>query len=60
MKRFCTLGLALSLMAPWMLGCEKPTETKRETTVTTPQGSTTVTDTEKVTQTGENPPPVNR
>jgi hypothetical protein len=60
MKRFITLCLALSLVAPVVIGCEKANETKREITVSTPQGSTTVTTTEKVQQTGENPPPANQ
>ena len=57
MKRFLTLGLALSLMAPFVVGCEKQSETKTTTTTSSPGGKTTVTDTQKVEQSGENPPP---
>ena len=56
MKRFFTLCLGLSLVAPWVLGCDRGTEVKKETTVTTPQGSKTVTDTETVKESGEKPP----
>ena len=55
MKRFFGLCLALSLLGA-MAGCEKKAEVKKETTVTSPEGSTTVTDTQKVETTGENPP----
>ena len=58
MKRFFILCLALSLVVPFTVGCEKKAEVKKETTVTTPEGSTTVTDTQKVETSGENPPPV--
>ena len=57
MKRFFALSLALSLVVPFTVGCEKKAEVKKETTVTTPGGSTTVTDTQKVETSGENPPP---
>ena len=60
MKRFITLCVALSLVAPLVLGCDKTATTTKETTVKTPQGTTTVTDTENVKQSGDNPPPVNR
>jgi hypothetical protein len=60
MKRFVTLCLALSLVAPVVIGCEKTAQTKTETKTTGPGGSTTVTDTETVKQSGENPPPANR
>jgi hypothetical protein len=56
MKRFLTLGLALSLVAPFVAGCEKQSETKTTTTTSTPQGETKVTDTQKVEQKGDNPP----
>lgn len=56
MKRLFALGLVLSAAACFT-GCEKKAaEVKTETTVTTPEGSTTVTDTQKVETTGENPP----
>jgi hypothetical protein len=58
MKRFLALCLALSLVAPILVGCEKTSETKTTTTTQGPGGKTTVTDTQKVEQSGENPPPV--
>ncbi|HEX4142297.1 MAG TPA: hypothetical protein VHY91_01995 [Pirellulales bacterium] len=57
MKRLITLCLALSLFAPLLVGCEKSAETKTTTTTSSPGGKTTVTDTEKVEQSGHNPPP---
>jgi len=56
MKRFFGLCLALSLLGA-VAGCEKKTEVKKETTVTTPEGSTTTTSTDAVKTEGENPPP---
>jgi hypothetical protein len=56
MKRFFALCMVLSLTAA-ILGCEKKAEVKKETTVTTPDSSTTVTDTQKVETSGDNPPP---
>jgi hypothetical protein len=56
MKRYLIFCLALFLAVPFMVGCDKKAEVKKETTVTTPGGSTTVTDTEKVQTSGENPP----
>ena len=58
MKRLFTLCLGLSLVAPIVVGCEKSSETKTSTTTTTPGGSTTVTDTQKVEQSGDHPPAV--
>jgi len=50
----CTLLMGLGLFA---VGCEKKAEVKTESTVTTPEGSTTVTESKAVETTGENPPP---
>jgi hypothetical protein len=57
MKRFLTLCLALTLVAPIVIGCEKSSETKTTTTTQGPGGKTTVTDTQKIEQSGDNPPP---
>jgi hypothetical protein len=58
MKRFFAMCMILGLALPFA-GCDKKAETKKtETTVTTPEGSATVTDTHKVQTTGENPPAV--
>jgi hypothetical protein len=57
MKRFFTLCLILGFAMPFT-GCEKKkAEVKTETTVTTPEGTTTTTDAQKVETKGENPPP---
>jgi len=55
MKRMVALCMALSLVAIFS-GCEKKTEVKKTTTVTTPEGSTTKTDTTTVEKSGEKPP----
>ena len=55
MKRFFAVCMVLSLAAGFV-GCDKKAEVKKETTVTSPEGSTTVTDTQKVETTGDNPP----
>jgi hypothetical protein len=49
--------MVLSLAAAFV-GCEKKAEVKKTTTVTTPEGSTTKTDTTTVETTGEHPPAV--
>jgi hypothetical protein len=59
MKRFFALCMILSLATPFV-GCDKKAEVKKETTVTTPGGSTTVTDSEKVKTSGDNPPPAEK
>jgi hypothetical protein len=55
MKRFFALCMILSLAAAFV-GCEKKAEVKTETTVTTPEGSTTTTDTHKIETSSETPP----
>jgi hypothetical protein len=55
MKRFFALCMILSLAAAFV-GCDKKSEVKSKTTITTPEGSATVTDTQKVETSGENPP----
>ena len=55
MKRFFALCAILSLTVA-IVGCDKKAEVKSTSTVTTPEGSTTVTDTQKVETSGENPP----
>jgi hypothetical protein len=56
MKRLFALCLVLGVAACFTVGCEKKAAVTTETTVTTPEGSTTVKDTKEVTTTGENPP----
>ena len=55
MKRFFGLCLALSLIGSFA-GCEKKAEVKKETTVTTPEGKTTTTETKSVETSGDSPP----
>lgn len=59
MKRLLASVLALCLFSTFV-GCADTTEVKKETTVTTPEGETTTTETETVEQTGENPPPAEK
>jgi hypothetical protein len=42
------------------LGCAEKSTTSRETTVKTPGGTTTTTETQKIEKSGENPPPAVR
>jgi hypothetical protein len=49
--------LALSMLACVAFGCAEETEVKKETTVETPGGTTTTTESTKVEKTGEDPPP---
>ena len=56
MRRFVALCLALSLVSGFV-GCSKKAEVQKETTVTTPDGETTKTETTTVEQSGDNPPP---
>jgi hypothetical protein len=56
MKRLIALCMVLGLGVA-IVGCDKKAEVKKETTVSTPEGSTTTTDTQKVETSGENPPP---
>ncbi len=57
MQRLLGLCLALSLFGVGLAGCDKKSEVKKETTVTTPEGETTTTESTKVETSGENPPP---
>jgi hypothetical protein len=57
MKRILFLCVALSIATAVIVGCDKKsTTTERKTTVSTPEGSTTTTDTHKVQSSGEAPP----
>jgi hypothetical protein len=59
MKRFFALCAALSMITALTTGCEKKAEKTTETTVETPGGETTVTESTTVEQSGENPPSAN-
>jgi hypothetical protein len=56
MKRFLGLFLAMCLVVGFA-GCEKKDEVKKQTKVTTPEGTTTTTTDTKVEKSGDNPPP---
>jgi hypothetical protein len=56
MKRFAAFCVVLSLATFVAVGCEKKATVERKETVTTPDGSTTTTDTHKVESTGAKPP----
>ena len=56
MQRFFAVLFALAIATTFTAGCEKKSEVKTQTKMTTPEGSTTVTDTQKVETTGDNPP----
>jgi hypothetical protein len=58
MKRFFLLGLALSLTTIFAaVGCDTKAKVEKKTTITTPEGKTTTTDTRTVEESGKNPPP---
>jgi hypothetical protein len=56
MKRMLSLVMVLSLFPLGFVGCGEKTETKKETSVSTPEGETTKTETTEVEKSGENPP----
>ena len=56
MKRFMAVCIVLCLVGAFV-GCEKKAEVKKTTTTSTPEGSTTKTDSTKIETSGENPPP---
>jgi len=60
MKRLFSVFMIACLALPLTLGCEKKAEVKKETTVSTPDGTTTTTDSTKVETSGENPPPAQK
>lgn len=58
MKRFLAT-LAAATLVLGAAGCSDTKTSERQTTVTTPDGKTTVTTKQEVKKSGENPPPVN-
>jgi len=48
MQRFFGLLFAMSIATAFLAGCEKKAEVKSQTTVTSPEGTTTTTDSHKV------------
>ena len=59
MKYFMSLAIALGAISLGFTGCAKESSTTTESTVSTPEGETTVTTEKTVEQSGENPPPAN-
>ena len=60
MKRSLLAVLMMAILSFGVVGCSDTTKSSRETKVTTPGGTTTTTETQKVEKTGENPPPAQR
>jgi len=57
MKRFLTTALILGVFSPLgMVGCADKAKEETQTTIETPGGKSTITDTKEVKSTGENPP----
>ena len=56
MKRLFALCLGLSLVTVLFTGCDREASKTTETTVETPEGTTTTTESTTVEQSGENPP----
>ena len=57
MKRFLLPCLALSLLSIFAaVGCNSKAKVETKTTITTPEGQTTTTDTTTVEKSGKNPP----
>lgn len=59
MKRLFASVSLLGLLLGGLVGCGEKTEATKETTVSTPGGTTTTTESKEVEKTGENPPPAN-
>jgi hypothetical protein len=60
MKRSVLAVLVMVVVSISAIGCGDTTKTTRETTVKTPGGTTTVTETRQVEKSGDNPPAANR
>ena len=56
MKRMLSLVMVLSLFSLGFVGCAEKSSTTKETEVSTPEGSTTVTEEKTVEKEGDNPP----
>ncbi len=56
MRRFIALPLLLSVLSLGLPGCAEKETAKKETTVSTPGGKTTITQETEVKKTGKNPP----
>ncbi len=59
MKRLVTSILICGIVSVGLIGCGEKSTIKRETKISTPGGTTTVTTEQEVKKTGDNPPSVN-
>ena len=57
MKRFFASILVLSVLSVGLVGCGEKAKTEKKTTTSTPDGSTTKTESTEVHKSGDNPPP---
>ena len=57
MKRMIAVTLVFSVLSIGIVGCTDKTTIKRETKISTPGGTTTITTEQEVKKTGDNPPP---
>jgi hypothetical protein len=57
MKRSLMAGLVVAIFSVGLWGCSDTAKTSKETTVKTPGGTTTTSETQKTEKSGENPPP---
>jgi hypothetical protein len=60
MKQFIAAVVVLSLFLLGMVGCADKATVTKETKISTPGGTTTVTVEEEIKKSGENPPPAQR
>jgi hypothetical protein len=60
MKSNLLAMLMMAVLSFGVVGCTDTAKTSRETTVKTPAGTTTTTETQKIEKSGENPPPATR
>jgi hypothetical protein len=56
MKNWIATALIVAVGSTGMAGCAEKSETKTETKITTPGGTTTSTTDQQVKKTGDNPP----
>lgn len=56
MKRFILGLVALGICSLGLTGCAEKTESKTERTISTPGGTTKITEEKEVKKTGDNPP----
>lgn len=59
MKRMIAALVVAGVASAGLVGCNETASAKKETTITTPGGSTTITTEQKIKTTGDNPPAAN-